>query len=124
MKFTAATFVFATDTVCAAVGETPDACRADLENAPDDVQAFFADHAPRLALVDDATSPTAWRFVEAFYRVRDTAVGYEVGEGVNLFADEDAAIAAAESLDGEDFDCEVRAFTKPAGDSGRVVWGA
>jgi hypothetical protein len=75
-------------------------------------------------LVDDATAPTAWRFVEEFYRVRDTTVGYEVGEGVNLFADEDAAIAAAESLDGADFDCEVRAFTKPTGDSGRVVWGA
>ena len=63
----------------AAVGETPDACRADLESAPDDVQALFADRAPRLALVDDAVSPTAWRFVEEFYRVRDTTVGYEVG---------------------------------------------
>lgn len=120
---TTAAFIFAINDMCAAAGETPAACRASLEQAPDDVIATFDGAEPQLALVDDIDDPTTWRVVESFYRVRDTTVGYEVGEGVNLFADEDEAIAAAEALDGVGFDCEVRAFDHP-GDSGRVIWGA
>lgn len=127
IRTTAAAFIFVSGNACVGIGETPDAARESLAHEID-VAALPADtcegESPRLALVDDLRAPTEWQMVEEFYRVIDRTVGAEVGEGDSFFSDEDEAIAAAESLDDVGFDCEVRAFSRPTRDTGRVVWGA
>ncbi len=133
MTFTAARYIIATDTLCAAIGETPEEARESLESAPDDVIALMEGIEPRLALVDLADAPRSWRVVEEFYRVRnvidanasaiDKAHAYHFGEESDYEADFDEAVRDAESLDDVGNDCEVVAFTSLR-DSGRVVWGA
>lgn len=135
-EFIAARYVIATDTFCAVAEETPEAATAQWEHllARHDVTAEAID-TPRLALVDDAESPTCWGYVSEYYRVRhvlgadatamDAANRYHIGEGANIFEEKDAAIETARSLDdlGDEWDMEVVAFDDVTG-SGRVVWGS
>lgn len=142
-QYTAARFVIATATFCAVAEKTSDAATAQWEKllAGDHVTADGIDTTPRLALVDDATSPTAWAIVTEYYRVRhvakdgdtafddaaryhvDDAARYHVGDDANFFEEKAAAIEAARALDdlGDEWDMEVVAFDDVTG-SGRVVW--
>lgn len=136
-QYTAARFVIATATFCAVAEKTADAATAQWEKflAGDHVTADDIDTTPRLALVDDATSPTAWAIVTEYYRVRhvakdsdtsfDDAARYHVGDDANFFEEKAAAIEAARALDdlGDEWDMEVVAFDDVTG-SGRVAWGA
>lgn len=129
MTFTAARYIIATDTLCAAIGETPEEARESLESAPDDVIALMEGVEPRLALVDLADAPRSWRMVEEWYRVRHVGKrshdpeAFFFGEESSFEFDFDEAVRDAESLDDVGNDCEVVAFTSLR-DSGRVVWGA
>lgn len=133
-EFIAARYVIATDTFCAVAEETPEAATAQWEHllARHDVTAEDIDTTPRLALVDDAESPTCWGYVSEYYRVRHAdkrhgdADAYHVGnDRANIFEEKDAAIEAARSLDdlGDEWDMCVVAFDDVTG-SGRVVWGS
>lgn len=134
--YTAARYVIATATFCAVAEETAAAATAQWEKLLADRQVTDEDidTTPRLALVDDADSPTAWALVDEYYRVRHAgkrhtdADAYHVSadsSAVNLFEEKAAAIGAARSLDdlGDEWDMEVVAFNDVTG-SGRVVWGA
>lgn len=130
--YTAAAYIFATDTFCAALGATPDEARADLarviEQRAVPADAFEGEE-PRFALVDNFNAPRSWESVGTFYRIRnaamshDTADAYHVGDEAPFYGDLDEAISDAEALDEAGFDTEVVAFDSPS-DSGRVVWGA
>ena len=134
-EYTAARYVIATATFCAVAEETAAAAAtAQWESllADGHVTAEDIDTTPRLALVDDARSPSSWAFVSEYYRVRHAdkrhgdAGAYHVGnDRANIFEEKDAAIEAARSLDdlGDDWDMCVVAFDDVTG-SGRVVWGS
>lgn len=126
-RIRAAAFILVSGNCCVGIGENPEAAsqrltrEIDLASLPPDT---CAGEEPRLALVDDPRAPRQWVFVEEFYRVWDRSVGFEIGEGDNLFSDFDEAVSAARSLDAAGFDCEVRAFHRPGDAGGLVVWGS
>ena len=73
MQYTAARFVIATATFCAVAEKTAADATAQWEKllAGNHVTADDIDTTPRLALVDDATSPTAWAIVDEYYDLGD-----------------------------------------------------